>query len=601
MGVSAAISLPQMRDSSALIESSGASDMTSRGISLRLRHLAGAIALAWAVCGRAALAQTPVGTAFTYQGVLEQAGAAYNGTADVQFLLFDAAAAGNQIGSTLALNGVAVSDGLLTATLDFGAPAFGGSARWLEIRVHTPSNGGGGPYTTLSPRQQLRAVPYAMYSLGGSGQWGVLGQSLNYTAGNVSVGTTNQSAKVTIYPSAGDGGTQVGLYVRNTDTSNQTVISQFVSESGQGIGVLGQILGTSGTGRAISGSTASVNGYAIYGIATATSGTNYGVYGQSNSPTGWAGYFNGRGYVDGPLLVGRTNTIGAEIFGIGEATSAFSGMYASTNSDGEPFYGYSAGGDADAYHYYNSADDSWRLVMGATRMTVLGSNGSVGINTTAPAGLLHVNGTGDSEPSGGGVIVVGLTSSGNISIDGNEIMARDNGGTSTLFLNNDGGDVSVSPAGTGRLITRVLQITGGSDLSEQFEVSARDIDPQPGMVVVIDPENPGQLVPATAAYDKKVAGVISGAGGVATGMMMGHSGTIADGAHAVALTGRVYCLVDAADCAIEPGDMLTTSATPGHAMKASDEGRSHGAVIGKAMTALPRGEKGLVLVLVNLQ
>jgi hypothetical protein len=63
----------------------------------------------------------------------------------------------------------------------------------------------------------------------------------------------------------------------------------------------------------------------------------------------------------------------------------------------------------------------------------------------------------------------------------------------------------------------------------------------------------------------------------------------------------VYCLVDATDAAIEPGDLLTTSATAGHAMKAIDSDRSHGAVIGKAMTALPRGEKGLVLVLVNLQ
>ena len=121
------------------------------------------------------------------------------------------------------------------------------------------------------------------------------------------------------------------------------------------------------------------------------------------------------------------------------------------------------------------------------------------------------------------------------------------------------------------------------------------------MVVVIDPDHPGELVPASCAYDRKVAGVISGAGGVATGMTMGHSGTIADGAHAIALTGRVYCLVDATDAAIEPGDMLTTSTSVGHAMKALDAQRSHGAVIGKAMTNLPRGEKGLVLVLVNLQ
>jgi hypothetical protein len=83
--------------------------------------------------------------------------------------------------------------------------------------------------------------------------------------------------------------------------------------------------------------------------------------------------------------------------------------------------------------------------------------------------------------------------------------------------------------------------------------------------------------------------------------MMGQHGSIADGKHPVALTGRVYCLVDASSDAIEAGDMLTTSSLPGHAKKATDQARSHGAIIGKAMTTLNKGEKGLVLVLVNLQ
>ena len=68
----------------------------------------------------------------------------------------------------------------------------------------------------------------------------------------------------------------------------------------------------------------------------------------------------------------------------------------------------------------------------------------------------------------------------------------------------------------------------------------------------------------------------------------------------VALAGRVYCLADAGAGPIEPGDLLTTSSTPGHAMKATDGERSHGAIIGKAMTGLPGGT-GLILVLVNLQ
>jgi len=98
-----------------------------------------------------------------------------------------------------------------------------------------------------------------------------------------------------------------------------------------------------------------------------------------------------------------------------------------------------------------------------------------------------------------------------------------------------------------------------------------------------------------------VAGVISGAGGVKPGMVMGQKGTIAYGGHPIALTGRVYCFADATSAAIEPGDMLTTSATPGHAMKVLDHSKASGAVIGKAMSPLAKGEKGLVLVLISLQ
>ena len=81
---------------------------------------------------------------------------------------------------------------------------------------------------------------------------------------------------------------------------------------------------------------------------------------------------------------------------------------------------------------------------------------------------------------------------------------------------------------------------------------------------------------------------------------MGQKGSEADGAHPVALTGRVYCWADASNGTIRPGDLLTTSDTPGHAMKVADHNRALGSIIGKAMTSLSEG-KGLVLVLVSLQ
>ena len=152
----------------------------------------------------------------------------------------------------------------------------------------------------------------------------------------------------------------------------------------------------------------------------------------------------------------------------------------------------------------------------------------------------------------------------------------------------------------GRLITPVLEITGGSDLSEQFEVSGEVGKVKPGMVVCIDADNSGSLVVSKESYDRTVAGIVSGAGGVKPGMLMGQKGTTADGEHPVALTGRVYCWADASNGPIEPGDLLTTSDMAGHAMKVTDYTTAHGAILGKAMSSLESG-KGLVLVLVSLQ
>lgn len=157
------------------------------------------------------------------------------------------------------------------------------------------------------------------------------------------------------------------------------------------------------------------------------------------------------------------------------------------------------------------------------------------------------------------------------------------------------GDLSVD----GTTTTGVLQITGGSDLAEPFEIVNAD-DIQPGMVVAIDPDNPGQLRLATAAYDRTVAGVVSGAGGINPGLVMQQEGSLMAGSHPVALSGRVYVYADAGNGAIVPGDLLTTSAVPGHAMKVIDYDRAQGAILGKAMSKLEKGT-GLVLVLVTLQ
>lgn len=168
------------------------------------------------------------------------------------------------------------------------------------------------------------------------------------------------------------------------------------------------------------------------------------------------------------------------------------------------------------------------------------------------------------------------------------------------FSGATGGDLVFRVENDGKTSVSVLQITGGSDLSEQFDVGATGTDTQPGMVVCIDPENPGKLIVSTKAYDRTVAGIISGAGGVKPGMLMGQRDTVADGQQPVALTGRVYAWADASNGTIQPGDLLTTADVAGHLMRVTDASRAQGAVIGKAMSRLESG-RGLVLVLVSLQ
>ncbi len=179
--------------------------------------------------------------------------------------------------------------------------------------------------------------------------------------------------------------------------------------------------------------------------------------------------------------------------------------------------------------------------------------------------------------------------------DGSQISLYKADGTESITLDADYGGLG----GDGRIQTEELQITGGSDIAEPFDIDDK-YEIKEGMVVRINPQNPGKLSIADQAYDRMVAGVISGAGEVKPGMIMGQKGTIANGEYPIALTGRVYVLADASYGAINPGALLTSSNTPGHAMKVADHSKATGAIIGKAMTSLDEGQ-GLVLILVTLQ
>lgn len=238
------------------------------------------------------------------------------------------------------------------------------------------------------------------------------------------------------------------------------------------------------------------------------------------------------------------------------------------------------------------------------------ADGKVGIGTTGPSWPLHV--VADQS-------VARLDSS--ASVFGSVLELRNNTAAPTYLgainFNNAAGTFpgQIGYTGTdaltfrtagaenmrlhanGQLDVKVLNIIGGADIAEPFAMSEPDLPA--GALVVIDEDNPGHLRLSTEAYDRRLAGIVSGAGGVNPGLSLSQQGLIEGGRH-VALAGRVYAQADASAGPIKPGDLLTSSDRPGHAMRVVDHSRAQGAIIGKAMTGLDDGQ-GLVLVLVTLQ
>lgn len=144
-------------------------------------------------------------------------------------------------------------------------------------------------------------------------------------------------------------------------------------------------------------------------------------------------------------------------------------------------------------------------------------------------------------------------------------------------------------------VTGDIRLTN-ADCAEDFDVSGV-VKLDPGTVMVLG--NKGALSESQQAYDKRVAGVISGAGDYKPGIVLDKRQTPGN-RQPIALLGKVFCKVDAQFGAIEVGDLLTTSPTPGHAMKTSDPFKAFGAVIGKALRPLKEGQ-GLIPILIALQ
>jgi hypothetical protein len=145
-------------------------------------------------------------------------------------------------------------------------------------------------------------------------------------------------------------------------------------------------------------------------------------------------------------------------------------------------------------------------------------------------------------------------------------------------------------------VTGDIELTN-ADCAEDFNIGGTEITVDAGSVMVLG--EGGALFPSQHVYDKRVAGVISGAGDYKPGIVLDKQNSEGN-RQSIALLGKVYCKVDAEYGAIEVGDLLTTSATPGHAMKADDPAKAFGAVLGKALRSLGNGQE-LIPILVTLQ
>lgn len=209
---------------------------------------------------------------------------------------------------------------------------------------------------------------------------------------------------------------------------------------------------------------------------------------------------------------------------------------------------------------------------------------------------------GFSDKFGGGVGVAGNTNAGT----GTGVHGHTSTGVGVLgtcdrptgLAGRFDGNVRISGRldAPGSTITCFDVAIANADCAEEFDLSDQELA-EPGTVMCLSGN--GSLTPSSRAYDKKVAGVISGAGEYKPGIVLDRQQKGGNRAP-VALVGKVYCKVDADHGAIETGDLLTTSSTPGHAMKAANPAQAFGAVIGKALKALSSG-RGLIPVLIALQ
>jgi hypothetical protein len=323
-------------------------------------------------------------------------------------------------------------------------------------------------------------------------------------------------------------------------------------------------------------------------------GFSGGVYGESSEFNGVRGVSSAafHGAVAG-IQENPTDQAGPGVFGQSKGTGVWGesqtwmGVYgkSSSTTGGAGVMGEAVGAGV------LGKSSTWHGVYGETVSTTPGASGVMGEAHGPGSGLV-----GKSE--GGEGMHAETQSVGAPAVAAYNLNPRGTG--AAVYAKKEG---SVGHAGffDGDVhVTRTISVEGdvmllNADCAEEFVVE----DPavvSPGAVMVIG--EAGAAAPCRDPYDRRVLGVVSGAGGLRPGLILDGQGGV--DRRPITLVGKVYCLVDAAYGAIAPGDLLTTSSTSGHAMRASDLRHASGALLGKALQGLGQG-RGVIPILAMLQ
>ena len=273
------------------------------------------------------------------------------------------------------------------------------------------------------------------------------------------------------------------------------------------------------------------------------------------------------------------------------------------HADANPWAIVNGGGNLS----FNQMPPTGDITSPPTNRVIIDKLGKVGIGTTEPGNLLEIQNNGVTTP---GIIInnsngkyqlgVGI----NYANDG-KFGIYDYKGGSNRFVLDENGNVGIGTTNPSAKLEvhGDIKLTGdvlllGADCAEDFNIAGVE-EIEAGTVMIISQN--GALRPSQKSYDKRVAGVISGAGDFRSGIVLDKQAHDAEiQRRPLALVGKVFCKVDASYSPIEVGDLLTSSPTPGHGMKADDPAKAFGTVFGKALRGLENGQ-GLIPILVCLQ